>query len=271
MNAPTFGSLFAGIGGIDLGLEWGGWSCSWQIEWDSWCQAVLAKHWPDVPRFGDITTVDWGTVEPVDLVVGGFPCQPVSIAGKRRAQADERWLWPEFARCIRDLRPRYVLVENTPGLLSANRGLAFGEVIGDLAALGYDAEWGSLQAAQVGAPHRRERIFVVAHAERARLQGSTGSRIANARRTPVESSSDVSNPIGQGLEGDDVRESRRQHADPAGPDWWTIEPDVGRVAHGLPRRLAGWRNASLKGLGNAVVPQVAYVLGQHIRRLMDAE
>lgn len=155
---PTFGSLFAGIGGFDLGLERAGWTCRWQVERDRFCLRVLAKHWPDVARYGgDIATVDPGGLEPVDLICGGFPCQPVSVAGKRLAQADERWLWPEFARFVRALRPRYVLVENVPGLLV--RGL--GDVVGDLAACGYDSEWDCIPAAAVGAPHIRDRVWIV--------------------------------------------------------------------------------------------------------------
>jgi len=160
---PTFGSLFAGIGGIDLGLERAGWTGRWQVEWDPFCQHVLAHHWPDVPRYGDITTVDWSAVEPVDLIAGGFPCQPVSIAGKQAGQDDDRWLWPEFVRAIRALRPRFVLVENVRNLLAVNDGGPFGEVLGDLAALGYDAEWDCIPAAAVGAPHLRDRIWVVGH------------------------------------------------------------------------------------------------------------
>ncbi len=153
---PTFGSLFAGIGGIDLGLERAGWECRWQVEYDPFCQHVLAHHWPDVPRYGDIRAVDWSMVEPVDLIAGGFPCQPFSNAGKRRGKDDERWLWPEFFRCVRALRPRFVLVENVPGFLQPHGGL--GELLGDLASFGYDAEWDCIPAAAVGAPHRRDRF-----------------------------------------------------------------------------------------------------------------
>lgn len=161
-DMPTFISLFAGIGGIDLGLERAGWECRLQVEWDPFCQHVLAHHWPDVPRLGDITRVDWSTVESVDLIAGGFPCQPFSLAGQRRGKSDERWLWPEFARAIRALRPRYVLVENVPGLLAGHGGM--GAVLGDLAELGYDAEWDCVPAAAVGAPHLRYRVWIVAHA-----------------------------------------------------------------------------------------------------------
>jgi len=113
----SVGSLFSGIGGIDLGLERAGMKIAWQVEIDEFCLKVLRKHWPEVPKYGDIRKIDPKELEPVDLIAGGFPCQPVSIAGKKLAQKDERWLWPEFARIIRMVRPKYVLVENVPGLL----------------------------------------------------------------------------------------------------------------------------------------------------------
>src|SRR5262245_30804281 len=128
---PTFGSLFAGIGGLDLGLERAGWTVRWQVEIDPFCQRVLAKHWPAVPRYGDVTTLSLERVERVDLICGGFPCQPVSHAGERLAQDDPRWLWPAFARVVRALRPRLVLVENVTGLLSAGMG----DVLRDLAGM----------------------------------------------------------------------------------------------------------------------------------------
>ncbi|RJQ10621.1 MAG: DNA (cytosine-5-)-methyltransferase [Bacillota bacterium] len=153
------GSLFAGIGGFDLGLEWAGMEVCWQVEIDPSCVEVLENHWSEVARYGDIRTLDPRDLGSVDLICGGFPCQPVSLAGRRRGQEDERWLWPEFARTVRVVRPRYVLVENVPGLLV--RGM--GEVLGDLAALGYDAEWDCIPAAAVGAPHLRYRVFIVAY------------------------------------------------------------------------------------------------------------
>jgi DNA (cytosine-5)-methyltransferase 1 len=159
---PTFGSLFAGIGGIDLGLERAGWQCRWQVEIDPFCRHVLEHHWPDVRRYGDIRDLNWNGVERVDLLAGGFPCQPFSVAGQRRGKDDERWLWPEFAAAVRALRPRHVLVENVPGLLAGHGGM--GNVLGDLAQLGYDAEWDSVPAAAVGAPHLRYRVWIVAHA-----------------------------------------------------------------------------------------------------------
>ena len=157
----TFGSLFAGIGGMDLGLERSGMQCSWQVEIDPFARKVLAKHWPDVRRHDDVRTFppkegDWH----VDLIAGGFPCQDISFAGKGAGLAGERsGLWYEFARVVRDLRPRYVLVENVAALLV--RGLD--AVLGTLASLGYDAEWSCLPACAVGAPHERDRVFLVAY------------------------------------------------------------------------------------------------------------
>lgn len=157
----TFGSLFSGIGGLDLGLERAGWSCSWQVEIDGFCNAILERHWPRVQRLRDVRFAGDTTLPRVDLIAGGFPCQGVSVAGKRRGLADHRTgLWWEFRRVVAELRPRLVLVENVPGLL--NNGLA--DVLGSLAALGYDAEWDVVPASAVGAPHLRERLFVVAHA-----------------------------------------------------------------------------------------------------------
>jgi DNA (cytosine-5)-methyltransferase 1 len=177
---PTFGSLFAGIGGIDLGLERAGWNCRFQVEWDPFCQRVLAKHWPDVPRFGDITTVDWSGVERVDLLAGGFPCQPFSVAGRKKGLADDRWLWPEFAAAIRVLQPHFVLVENVPGLLAGHGGM--GNVLGDLADLGYDAEWCVISAADVGAPHLRRRVWIVAYPRQHEITRTPVARRSGARR-----------------------------------------------------------------------------------------
>jgi len=159
----TFGSLFAGIGGMDLGFERAGLTCKWQVEIDPHARRVLAKHWPDVRRHDDVRTFppDDGADWSVDVVAGGFPCQDISFAGKGAGLAGERsGLWYEFARVVRVLRPRYVVVENVAALLV--RGLD--AVLGTLASLGYDAEWEILPAAAFGAPHIRNRVFLVAHA-----------------------------------------------------------------------------------------------------------
>lgn len=154
----TIGSLFSGIGGLELGLERAGLGpVVWQVERDAWCRGVLARHWPDARRFEDVT--DFREVPHVDLICGGFPCQDISVAGTGAGLAGQRsGLWREYARIVRMVRPRFVVVENVSALLG--RGL--GEVLGDLAASGYDALWDCLPAAAVGAPHRRDRVFVVA-------------------------------------------------------------------------------------------------------------
>jgi DNA (cytosine-5)-methyltransferase 1 len=227
--APTFGSLFAGIGGIDLGLERAGWLCQWQVEIDPFCQSVLAAHWPDVPRYSDIKRLRLDDLPAVDLVAGGFPCQPVSVAGKRLAQDDPRWLWPWFASVIDHLQPRFVLIENVPGLRTA--GLR--DVLADLASLGFDAEWSPLSACALGAPHTRSRLLIVANANGAGSQGRRPER-------------------GLGEGGGEVEAARS--------DWWTAEPDMDRVADGVPDRVD-----RLRSLGNAVVPQTVEHIG---RRLM---
>lgn len=174
----TVGSLFSGIGGIDLGLERTGYfKTAWFVEREPFCQKVLAKHWPSVPCYDDVTTLDWGTLEPVDVLAGGFPCQPVSIAGKRQGQSDERWLWPYFAEGIEALQPKYVLIENVEGLKSAGYRI----VETDLVRLGYIPYPKILTASEFGAPHARKRLFVVAHADG--LRSPWGGRRSKPRST----------------------------------------------------------------------------------------
>ena len=159
-------SLFAGIGGLELGLERAGMTVVGQVEIDPFCRRVLARHWPEVPKHDDVRTAPgwWtGAVRPAaDVVAGGFPCQPFSLAGLRHGTGDERWGWPWMAAVVRAVRPRYVVVENVAALLRDRD--AFGWLLGDLADLGFDAEWSVLSACALGAPHPRERLFLVAHA-----------------------------------------------------------------------------------------------------------
>ena len=273
----TVGSLFSGIGGLDLGLERAGMQTRWMCEIDPFCRNVLRHHWPDVPVYEDVRDVD-ASAEHVDLICGGFPCQPVSLAGKRLAQADPRWLWPEFSRIVGELRPRYVLVENVPGL--ASKGLR--DVLADLAAFGYDAEWEVVSAASVGAPHIRERLFVVAYPGSERRQQVAGGPCPHEAADGWRPQEDHE-LAGHG-EGHRPGQVPRDVADPndLGRDWrprvfwtsrgtepayrgptawqaWATEPDVGRVAHGIPRRVD-----QLRAYGNAVVPQVAEFVGNRI-------
>lgn len=264
----TVGSLFAGIGGFDLGLERAGMRVRWQVEIDPYCQRVLAKHWPDVTRYGDIRAVDWSTVEPVDLLCGGFPCQDISFAGKGAGLAGERsGLWFEYAKAIEVLKPRYVLIENVSALRS--RGLD--QVLGSLAALGYDAEWHCIPACAVGAPHRRDRVWIVANASRAggRARGqsdSTRQEIAYRGAEMADAECERLQGGGENWSGERSTglcgrawKNKEQDIYQARSGWWSTEPAVGRVAHGIPHRVD-----RLRGLGNAIVPQIATFLGERI-------
>lgn len=227
----TVGSLFAGIGGFDLGASrvWG-WDCvKWQVEIDPFCQRVLAKHWPNVPRYGDIRELTGGELEPVDLICGGFPCQPFSIAGRQGGSGDNRYLWPAMGRVIERVRPRWVVGENVPHL----QRLALDQVCFDLEALGYEARTVSIPACAVDAPHIRERLWIVAHADR---------NDENRRSRDVQ--------MGRlGSPGTPTKDGHSRRAE------WSPEPGVGRVAHGIPHRMD-----RLRALGNAVVPQIPELL-----------
>lgn len=164
----TFGSLFTGIGGLDLGFERAGLSCAWQCEIDDYCRRVLSKHWPDIPKHDNVMTFTGEGFERPDIICGGFPCQDVSLAGERAGLAGKRsGLWSEFARLIRFFRPRYVFVENVPGLLSPvddGSVAPIADVLGDMAACGYDAEWQSIPAYVFGSTQERFRVCIVAYA-----------------------------------------------------------------------------------------------------------
>jgi DNA (cytosine-5)-methyltransferase 1 len=264
------GSLCSGIGGIDLGLERAGMEIAWQSETDPYASSVLAKHWPNTPNLGDLKRIEWSSVEPVDLVCGGYPCQGESTAGLRLGAADERWLWPWIAEGLGVLRPRWALFEN----VAAHTSGTFWRVLGDLAALGFDVEWETLPAAAFGAPHLRYRLFIVAHApgggDRGEVLGGEAER-SNA----IGSSSRLGRPSDGGGTGP-VAHAQRDGLEGSGGaiftgprwgrsavcGWWSVEPSVGRVAHGVPNRVD-----RLRCLGNAVVPQVAEWIG---RRIMTA-
>lgn len=157
----TVGSLFSGAGLCDLGLSWAGFEHRWFCEIDPFCRAVLAGRWPDIPIYGDVSALKGSELPPVDVLCGGFPCQDVSSGGLRAGikQGTRSGLWLAYARLIGEIRPKYVIIENVRGLLS----LGIEIVLGDLAESGYDAEWTVLPAAALGAPHHRERVFIVAY------------------------------------------------------------------------------------------------------------
>lgn len=156
----SIGSLFSGVRGLDAGVESSlSGNLAWVMEYDQAPSRVLDYHWPEVPNHGDVTKVDWANVEPVDVLTGGYPCQPFSTIGKRKGSNDERHLWPFYCAAIRELRPRFAILENVAGHLS----LGFDIVLGDLAEIGWDAEWVSVPASASGAPHKRERVFILAY------------------------------------------------------------------------------------------------------------
>ena len=160
------GSLFSGTGALDMAVEavFPGAGPAWFCEWDDAPSKILAHHWPDVPNLRDVTQVDWAQVEPVDIISGGYPCQPFSTQGQRKGTNDERHLWPYVREAVRVLRPRFVVLENVAG----HRSLGFDRVLGDLAEDGLHVRWTSVRASDIGAPHRRERLFILAYPADAR-------------------------------------------------------------------------------------------------------
>lgn len=241
MRKVTIGSLFSGIGGLELGLERAGLGpVVWQVEKEPFCREVLAKHWPSAMRFDDVRTVGRDVLERVRIICGGFPCQDISYAGSGAGLAGERsGLWSEFARIIRELRPQFIVVENVAALLV--RG--FGDVIGTLSAYGYDAEWSTVSGCSVGAPHVRRRVFIVAYAD-----GIYGwPRIRNTTQR-----------FSRAIQAVDCLESARTgwRARMANPS------ELYRGADGVPFRME--RN---RAIGNAVMPAVAEVIGRIVKEM----
>jgi len=279
MNPIAFGSLFAGIGGIDLGFERCGMECKWQVEINDYAQKVLAKHWPAVHRERDIRECSARNLDWVDVIAGGFPCQDISYAGLGAGLDGERsGLFFEAIRLVSELQPRAVVLENVAALLT--RGLD--RVLGTLAEIGYDAEWHCIPAAYVGAPHIRDRVFVIAihsnpensyarqpHKRNAKRSGANspqkrqrlrnqpsglGSIVADSNKhIPCQERLQRSGELLR-IGGDTQEDFRRGLASN-----WAIEPDIRRVAHGIPARVD-----RLRGLGNAVVPQVAELVGKMV-------
>ena len=259
----TVGSLFSGIGGFDLGLERAGMRVIWQSEIDPYASAVLRKHWPDVPNLGDIREIR--NPPTVDVLCGGFPCQDISTAGKGAGIDGERsGLWREYVRIIGEIRPRFVFVENVAALLG--RGL--GRVLGDLAALGYDAEWHCIPASAVGAHHERDRLWIVAHSDPVRELQPEG-REQDERGWNHHGAEDAADADGSRLQERFMHPGISRQAgcdddgqDPALDPWRTAESPLVRGVHGIPNRLD-----RIKALGNAIVPQIAEIIGRAIVRV----
>lgn len=306
-------SLFSGIGGLDLAAEWAGFATVGQCEFADYQTKVLEKHWPDVPRWRDIRTLTKESFyertgqRTVDVISGGFPCQPFSVAGKQKGKNDDRYLWPEMLRVIRELRPRCVVGENVPGILK----IAAGQVVKDLERAGYHVVVFNFEAAAVGAWHRRARVFFVGIADVADTDGRTmrhdcGDERKTTRKEhasrgtgtdperamadaaceriqrhaaictakPAERSGQMQSDAESGSEAvydtmcsgcaGDARWGQSQEL--ADGRCWAAEPDVGRVANGIPSRVD-----RVKCLGNAVVPQQAYPIFKALAEELQRE
>ena len=261
------GSLFSGIGGFDLAAEWMGWENVFHCEWNPFGQKVLHYYWPEAEQFTDITKSDFTKyANRIDILTGGFPCQPYSMAGKRLGKEDERHLWPEMLRAIREIQPTWIVGENVFGLINWNGGMVFDEVQADLEAEGYEVQPYVLPAVSVNAPHRRDRIWFVAYNNKcaAKPSGTSGGIESNesndngdvADTTNIRRKDALEN---RELEGRRFRESYQRNV-------WDSFPSVSPICDGndgISDRLDGitfskWRQESIKAGGNAIVPQVVY-------------
>ena len=262
MNEPrTHIDLFSGIGGFAVAAGWAGYSTGVFCESDPYCCKVLKRHWPDVPIIPDIREFDGSKWRGADLLTGGFPCQPFSVCGEQRGEEDDRALWKEMFRVIKEARPDFVLAENVAGLIQ----LGLDSVLLDLASEGYSCGTIIIPACAVNAPHRRSRCWIMAHATSAEFHNKgqrekqrdgvigSGEDVADSNHFNVQGERPNSDP--KGRQGQD----ERQPGLCSGEAQWDTEPNVGRVAHGIPSRIH-----RLKALGNAIVPQVAYEILKRI-------
>jgi DNA (cytosine-5)-methyltransferase 1 len=292
------GSLFSGIGGFDLAAEWMGWENVFQCEKEEFCQRVLRFYWPKARLYGDVrkfdATIFRGTI---DVLSGGFPCQPFSVAGKRRGTSDDRYLWPEMCRIINEVRPHWVVGENVLGLLNWGRGMVFEQVQVDLEAAGYEVWPYILPAAGIGAPHRRDRIWIVAYAGGDGRGGYSAAAQFGYRGNEkgVEVKSDVDKLRGVGFSADAGGDGYAGRAESwirgfpqeagslqgcklaggaAAQDWqrFPVESPICTGDDGISGRLDGvtfpaWRYQSLRGAGNAIVPGVVLQIFRTIERM----
>ncbi len=312
--------LFSGLGGFSLGLErTGKYKTVAFCEIDKYCTLLLQKHWKGVKIYNDVKKITkerfkTDGIETPDIITGGFPCQPFSVAGKQKGTSDDRHLWPEMFRIIKAFKPRFVIGENVRGIVNIQDGVVFETVCTDLESEGYEVQPFNIPAAGVGAPHRRERIWIIASLENSRrtLQQGTElreknedevregyanqhqrsssssesnvanayTRLSNGSFKEVQSRRNTSNTSSEGTTDVANTESSIGHdfysiarngepslqeifgdgsSLPRESSWWNVEPNVGRVAHGIPGRVH-----RLKGLGNSIIPQIAEEIGKAI-------
>ena len=260
------GSLFSGIGGFDLAAEWMGWENVFHCEWNEFGQKVLKHYWPNAVSYGDISSTDFtGWRGKVDIISGGFPCQPFSVAGKRKGTEDERHLWPEMLRAIREAAPSYIVGENVRGLVNWSRGMVFNQVLDDLEALGYEVAPFLLPAYSVGAQQERYRIWFVAHSDEI-SRNSVGER----RQKNQSSRNKGERSFGRefllmDFDGD-MATIRTQEGKPL-----FTEPALVSDIDGISYDLAGgtfqkYCDQANGAFGNAIVPQLAYEIFKAIKR-----
>jgi DNA (cytosine-5)-methyltransferase 1 len=263
-SAFTVGSLFSGVGGIDLGFAWAGFETRWFCEVDDYCRRVLAKHWPGVPCYGDIRTIT--DAPAVDVIAGGLPCQPFSHAGKRGGKDDDRYLWPEMLSVIQAVRSRWVVCENVDGIVH----MALDTLVLDLEASGYEVGPPLVfPAGGVGAWHQRMRLWVIAH-----LPDTNSRRQQDGAQRHGEPEARAAHRHPCGLHAhrcsDDLADADRITVERPAIAWkerpsWNGEPALGRVVDGLSRRLDKRLDRErVRALGNAVVPQCAEVIARAI-------
>jgi DNA (cytosine-5)-methyltransferase 1 len=277
---PTHLDLFSGIGGFALAAGWAGFETVGFCDNEPYAQAVLKKHWPNVPIHGDIKTLDGTTYRGVTLLTGGFPCQPFSNAGKRRGKDDDRYLWPQMLRVIQEARPAWIVGENVVGII----GLALDQVCSDLEAEGYEVEPIIIPACGVDAQHRRNRVWVMAYSkcygfyatkerrgvaktlqkksdwESESFNTSGTSKISCSKQNVADSG--FKRHKGHKWQGE-AREKGESEGHASKCCGWSFEPELGRVANGILNRAH-----RIKGLGNSIVPQVAYQIIKGIRELL---
>lgn len=279
------GSLFSGIGGFDLAAQWMGWENVFQVERDPWCQKVLKKNFTQTKRYGDIDQFSgipyYGAI---DILSGGPPCQPSSNAGKRKGEKDDRWKWPEAIRVFGEIRPLIGVFENPDDILSLDNGEPFERICSALEDFGYQVETYGIPAACVGAWHRRDRVWIIAYADRLRLNKKRNCQTSKQGWNIVERRhlqySEISTYINsQGFQRAACAQFRGFHEtsfapqgcelggrDAASGKYWQTEPGVVRMVHGLSGRVD-----RIKGLGNAIVPQIAFEIFKAIGTVIDSE
>ena len=285
------GSLFSGIGGFDLAAEWCGWENIFHCEWNPFGQKVLKHHFPNSISYNDITKTDFSIHRGnIDIITGGFPCQPYSTAGLRKGKADERHLFPEMLRAIKEIQPTWVIGENVRGLVSWGGGMVFHEVCNDLEREGYEVQSFIIPAASVNAPHKRERIWFVAYSHDKRTSSGSGQiqkengEISkwnnNAEFSDTKFKPHATNPHRKMLEHrngyrEDGRDNQKIRTKSFNsPRKWETFPTKSAICggnDGLPRELDGitfpkWKQESIKAYGNAIVPQVAYEIFKTIEK-----